>query len=105
MTVMIFAEDLGMELQGQGFNTTFTAIWMNNGMDGHAVTDVHTTSGGIIWIEPQNGMVIDLDENMDGMVGYRDGVNSPTIMPTEGMSEIEVYMDRDAAAMAGVPID
>ena len=100
-----FAEDLGMELQGQGFNTTFTALWMNNGMDGHAVTDVHTTSGGIIWIEPQNGMLIDLDENMDGMVGYRDGVNSPTIMPTEGMSEIEVYMDRDAASMAGVPID
>lgn len=100
-----FAEDLGMELQGQGFNTTFTALWMNNGMDGHAVTDVHTTSGGIIWIEPQNGMVIDLDENMDGMVGFRDGVNSPTVMTTEGMSEIEVYMDRDAAAMAGVPID
>ena len=100
-----FAHDLGMELQGQGFNTTFTAIWMNNGMDGHAVTDVHTTSGGIIWIEPQNGMVIDLDENMDGMVGFRDGVNSPTVMVTEGTSEIEVYMDRDAAAMAGVPID
>lgn len=101
-----FAEDLGMELQGQGFNTTFTLIWRDNGMTGHAVTDVHpTTSGGIVFIEPQNGMVIDLDENMDGMVGFRDGMHSPSTMLTEGMSEVEVYMDRDAAAMAGAPID
>jgi hypothetical protein len=101
-----FAHDLGMELQGQGFNTTFTLIWMNNGMDGHAVTDVHpTTSGGIIFVEPQNGMIIDLDENMDGMVGYRDGIHSMDIAETEGMSEIEVYMDKAAAEMAGAPID
>ena len=101
-----FAHDLGMELQDQGFDTTFTAIWRNNGMTGHAVTDVHpTTSGGIIFVEPQNGMIIDLDEDMDGMVGFRDGIHSDAIMNTEGMSEIEVYMDRDAAAMAGVPID
>ena len=100
-----FAEDLGMDLMDQGYDTTFTAIWMNNGMDGHAVTDVHTTSGGIIFIEPQNGMIIDLDEDMDGMVGYRDMTHSDTTMNTEGMSEIEVYMDRAEAAMAGVPID
>ncbi len=101
-----FAEELGMDLMGQGYDTTFTAIWRDGGMTGHAVTDVHpTTSGGIIFVEPQNGMIINLDENMDGMVGYRDGVNSPTVMATEGMTEIEVYMDRDAAAMAGVPID
>ena len=101
-----FAEELGMDLMGQGYDTTFTAIWRDGGMTGHAVTDVHpTTSGGIVFVEPQNGMIIDLDENMDGMVGYRDGVNSPTVMTTEGMTEIEVYMDRDAAAMAGVPID
>ena len=100
-----FAHELGMELQGQGFDTTFTAIWRNNGMNGHAVTDVHTTSGGIIFVEPQNGMIINLDEDGDGMVGYRDGTHSDAVMLTEGMSEIEVYMDRDAAAMAGVPID
>ena len=102
-----FAHDLGMELQGQGFNTTFTAIWRNDGMTGHAVTDVHPTgsSGGIIFVEPQNGMIINLDENMDGMVGYRDGIHSMAIVNTEGMSEVEVYMDRDAAAMAGVSID
>lgn len=28
-----------------------------------------------------------------------------TVMATEGMTEIEIYMDRDAAAMAGVPVD
>ena len=50
-------------------------------------------------------MIINLDENMDGMVGYRDGTHSDTTMLTEGMTEIEVYMDRDTAAMAGVPID
>ena len=100
-----FAEGLGMDLMDQGFDTTFTAIWMNNGMDGHAVTDVHTTSGGIIFIEPQNGMIINLDEDGDGMVGYRDNMHSETTMNTEGMTEIEVYMDRDSAAMAGVPVD
>lgn len=100
-----FAEDLGVELQGQEFNRTFTAIWRDNGMTGHAVTDVHTTSGGIVFIEPQNGMIIDLDENMDGMVGFRDGMHSPATMLTEGMSEIEVYMTRADAVMAGAPID
>ena len=101
-----FAHDLGMELAMQGFDTTFTAIWRNNGMTGHAVTDVHpTSSSGIVFVEPQNGMIINLDENMDGMVDYRDGTHSDTTMLTEGMTEIEVYMDRDAAAMAGVPID
>jgi len=101
-----FANDLQQELSMAGFNSTFTATWRNNGMNGHAVTDVHpTTSSGIIFIEPQNGMVINLDENMDGMVGYRDGMHSMAIMTTEGMSEIEVYMTRADAAMAGVPID
>ena len=100
-----FAEDLGMELQGQGFNRTFTAIWRDNGMTGHAVTDIHTTSGGIVFVEPQNGMVIDLDESMDGMVGFSDGMHLGTFMATEGMTHIEVYMDRDSATMAGAPID
>ncbi len=101
-----FAEELGMDLMDRGYNTTFTAIWRNGGMTGHAVTDVHpTSSSGIVFVEPQNGMIINLDENMDGMVGYRDNMHSDTTMTTEGMAEIEVYMDRDAAAMAGVPID
>ncbi len=101
-----FAHDLGVDLMGKGYDTTFTAIWRDNGMTGHAVTDIHpASSSGIVFVEPQNGMIIDLDENMDGMVGYRDGTHSDATMNTEGMSEIEVYMDRDAAAMAGVPID
>ena len=101
-----FAHDLQMELQGEGFNSTFTAIWRDGGMTGHAVTDVHpTTSGGIVFVEPQNGMIIDLDENMDGMVDYMDGAHSDTFMPTDGMTQVEVYMDRDGAAMAGVPVD
>lgn len=104
-----FANDLQMELQGQGFNSTFTTFWRRDMADmlvGHAVTDVHpTTSGGIVFVEPQNGMVIDLDESMDGMVTFSDGMHSMTFMANEGMSQIEVYMDRDSAAMAGVPID
>jgi hypothetical protein len=102
-----FAHDLERELNMAGFNSTFTAIWRNNGMTGHAVTDVHptTSSGGIVFIEPQNGMIIDLDENMDGMVGFSDGMHLGTFMATEGMTHIEVYMTRDDAVMAGAPID
>ena len=72
-------------------------------MSGHAVTDVHTSSGGIIFIEPQNGMFINLDENMDGKVGANVDMHSMTFMATEGMTQVEVYMDRDSAQMAGVP--
>lgn len=100
-----FANDLEQELDMAGYDATFTTLWRDNGMTGHAVTDVHTTSGGIIFVEPQNGMIIDLDESMDGMVGYRDGTHSDEIMLTEGMSEIEVYMDRNSAVMAGVTLD
>ena len=100
-----FAHDLERELEGQGFDATFTLIWRDNGMTGHAVTDVHTTSGGIVFVEPQDGMIIDLDEDGDGMVGFRDGVHSEAIMPTEGTSEIEVYMDQNDAVMVGVALD
>ncbi|OGI08632.1 MAG: hypothetical protein A3I68_01030 [Candidatus Melainabacteria bacterium RIFCSPLOWO2_02_FULL_35_15] len=101
-----FAHDLERELNMAGFNSTFTAIWRNRGMTGHAVTDVHpASSSGIIFIEPQNGMIINLDENMDGMVSYSDNMHSMTFMATEDMSQIEVYMTRADAAMAGVPID
>ena len=64
-----------------------------------------TPSGGIIFVEPQNGMVINLDENMDGMVGFSDGMHLRTFMATEGMTHIEVYMDRAAVVMAGAPVD
>lgn len=105
-----FANDLQQELSMAGYNSTFTATWrrdMAGMLVGHAVTDVHppTTSSGIIFIEPQDAMVIDLDDSMDGMVTYSDGTHSMTFMPNDGMSQIEVYMDRDSAAMAGVPID
>ncbi len=98
-----FAGDLGMELMDQGYDTSFTAIWRDGGMDGHAVTDIHNTSGGIIFVEPQTGMIINLDENMDRMVGANVDMHVDTFMPTEGMSQIEIYMSRDDAAMASVP--
>ena len=98
-----FAGDLGMELMDQGYDTTFTAIWTDMGQSGHAVTDVHASSGGIIFVEPQNGMIINLDEDMDHMVGVNIDMHVDTFMETEGMSQIEIYMDRDSAAMAGVP--
>jgi len=98
-----FAGDLGMELMDKGFDTSFTAIWRDGGADGHAVTDIHTTSGGIIFVEPQTGMIINLDENMDRMVGANIDMHVDTFMPTEGMSQIEIYMSRDDAAMAGAP--
>lgn len=101
-----FAHDLQQELAMAGFNSTFTAIWRNNGMTGHAVTDVHpSTSSGIIFVEPQNGMIINLDESMDGMVTFSDNMHSVIFMANEGMSQVEVYMTRADAAMAGVPID
>ncbi|GEM_PF-4827042 len=102
-----FASDLERELDGQGYDASFTLIWRHDGMNniGHAVTDVHPTGGGVIFIEPQTGMIIELDENMDGVVGFRDSTHSPATMLTEGMSEIEVYMDRAAAEVTGAPID
>jgi len=102
-----FANDLQQELSMAGFNSTFTAIWRDGGMTGHAVTDVHptTSSGGIIFVEPQTGMVINLDETMDGMVTFSDNMHSNTFMANEGMSQVEVYMTRTDAGMAGVPVD
>ncbi len=100
-----FANDLERELDNQGFDASFTLFWRNNGMDGHAVTDVHPADGMIIFIEPQSGMIIDLDEDGDGMIGFNDDMHSMTFMTTEGMSHIEVYMDLNGAVMAGAPID
>ncbi|OGI12944.1 MAG: hypothetical protein A3I68_07315 [Candidatus Melainabacteria bacterium RIFCSPLOWO2_02_FULL_35_15] len=100
-----FANDLERELDMAGYDSTFTLIWRDNGMTGHAVTDVHTADGGTIFVEPQDGMIINLDENMDGMVGFRDNMHSEAIAPTEGGAEIEVYMDQDSAVMAGVTLD
>lgn len=104
-----FAGDLEEELEGEGFNATFTAIWTDTDpksktVDGHALTDVHTPDGGIIWIEPQTGEIVDLDEDGDGKVMASDGKHSDDFMATEGMSQIEVYDSKDAAAMAGVPM-
>lgn len=102
-----FASDLEKELDEQGFDASFTLIWRNDGMTitGHAVTDVHTESGEIIFVEPQNGMIIDLDEDGDGIIGFNNDMHNMTVMATEGMSHIEVYMDLNGAIMAGAPID
>ncbi len=98
-----FSDDLGMELQTEGYDSTFTIIWQISGM-GHCVTDVHTTSGGILFIEPQTGMIINLDQDMDGQVMGFFNRHENTFMATEGMTHIEVYMDRDSAVKAGAPV-
>lgn len=100
-----FANDLERELDGQGFDASFTTLWRDNGMWGHCVTDVHSPDGMTIFVEPQNGMIIDLDEDGDGMVGSSDGTHSMNFMTTEGMTQVEVYMDQNSAVMAGVTLD
>ena len=103
-----FADDLEQELEGQGFMATFTASWTDDGsktVPGHALTDVHTPNGGIVWVEPQTGEIVDLDEDGDGQVMAADGTHSDEFMATEGMSQIEVYEDKSSAVMAGVPVD
>jgi len=102
-----FASDLEKELDSQGYDASFTIIYRNDGMTivGHAVTDVHPTRGAIIFVEPQNGMIIDLDEDGDGIIGFNDNMHNMIVMATEGMSHIEVYMDLNGAVMAGVRID
>lgn len=102
-----FASDLEIELDMQGYDASFTILYRNDGMavTGHAVTDVHTTSGEIIFVEPQNGMIIDLDEDGDGIIGFNNDMHNMTFMATEGMSHIEVYMDLNGAVTAGAPID
>jgi hypothetical protein len=102
-----FAGDLEQELEGQGFMSTFTAIWTDDGSEtvpGHALTDVHGP-GGVVWVEPQTGEIVDLDEDGDGNVMASDGTHSDEFMASEGMSQIEVYEDKAAAGKAGVPID
>ena len=103
-----FAGDLEEELEGEGFHATFTAIWTDDGSDpvpGHALTDVHSPDGGIVWVEPQTGEIVDLDEDGDGKVMASDGTHSDEFMATEGMSQVEVYEDKASAGKAGVPID
>ncbi len=102
-----FAGDLEEELEGQGFMSTFTATWTDDGSEtvpGHALTDVHGP-GGAVWVEPQTGEIVDLDEDGDGSVMASDGTHSDEFMAGEGMSQIEVYDDKAAAGKAGVPID
>jgi len=99
-----FASDLGTELGGQGFMTTFTAIWTDEGMSGHAITDVHPPGGGVIFVEPQTGDFVNLDGNDDGKVGVSNGRHSNTFMATEGDSRIEIYDSKDSAVMAGVSL-
>ena len=98
-----FADDLGTELGGQGFMTTFTAIWTDGGMSGHAITDVHPPGGGVIFVEPQTGDFVNLDGNGDGKVGV-GGKHSNTFMATEDDSRIEIYDSKDSAVMAGVKV-
>jgi hypothetical protein len=103
-----FANDLEQELGGGGFMATFTATWTDDGSDivpGHALVDVHAPGGGIAWVEPQTGEIVDLDEDGDGNVMAVDGAHKDDFTPTEGMSQIEIYPDRAAAGMAGVPVD
>lgn len=104
-----FADDLEQELEAEGFDATFTAIWTDDGsksdsVAGHALTDVHSPDGGIIWIEPQTGEIVSLDEDGDGKVMASDGKHNADFMASEGMSQIEVYDDKESASKAGVPM-
>lgn len=103
-----FAGDLEEELEGGGFMATFTAIWTDDGSNtvpGHALVDVHAPGGGVAWVEPQTGEIVDLDEDGDGNVMAVDGAHMDDFTPTEGMSQIEIYPDKADAGMAGVMID
>ena len=107
-----FADDLERWLQGLGYRSTYTQYVKYVGVNSsvidyiHAVTDVHLPDGTTIWIEPQNGRVINLDFDGDGQVEanvndpYRNGHH-----PTDDNAKIYVYDDAATAAANGAPRD
>ncbi len=103
-----FSDDLERNLTSVGYNSTWTSYWCYhaNGTPrtAHAVVDIHPPSGGIVFVEPQSGRIInnDLDFDGDGMIEYRTHHENNRV-DTDDRCEIEVYDNRATAQAAGVP--
>jgi len=115
-----FASDMEEALTEKGYDATLTVYlcWGENPdhsawnwlwtpgskwLSGHALTDVHSDDGGIIWVEPQTGEVgVDLDFDGDGSVEYSTEPGSDL---TDGEYRIEVYDDRKSCEGAGRRLD
>ena len=107
-----FASDMERWLQGLGYSATYTQYVKYKGVNSsdidyaHAVADVHLPDGSLLFIEPQNGRIINLDFDGDGMVEahenkmYRHGHH-----PTDNNAKIYVYDDAATAAANGAPRD
>ena len=105
-----FAENLEKNLTALGYNATWTAYWCYGGAGNpastaHAVTDVHLNDGRTVFIEPQTGMIINMDMDGDGVVEVNNGAYTPgqNIGQTDDNCKISVFESRAAAAAAGVP--
>ena len=105
-----FAHDLERNLTTLGYNATWTVYWCYGGVGNpaptaHAVTDVHLNDGRTVFIEPQNGMIINMDMDGDGVVEVNNGGYTPgqNMGQTDDNCKISVFSDRAAAAAAGVP--
>jgi hypothetical protein len=89
-----FSRDLERHLQMEGFHATVTAINAGSGPQrfGHMIVDVHI-DGTAWWIEPQNGLPYELDDDGDGDVETRPrGGLGP---PSEGGQSIEVFENHE----------
>lgn len=116
-----YAGDLERALTAMGYDATFTfiivyvenpkwtaenAAWTAKMIEdedqNHCVTDVHSPQG-VVWIEPQSGEIISLDQDGDGKVGT---ANAAGTAMTEGNTRVEVYDSQAAAEAAnGGPFD
>ncbi len=102
-----FADDLERNLTAAGYHATYTYYWcVGPPAFGHAITDVHTPDGGIVWVEPQTGKVVNIDFDGDGKTETRNGehVNNLNAV-TDDNCAIEVFESAAAAAAAGTPRD
>lgn len=105
-----FADDFEKYLENKTYDATFTLFWCWDGVSstvsGHAVTDVHASDGTLVFIDPQNGAILNMDMDGDGVV---ETINHhPTdnkFTPTDDNCQIEVYGSRAEAAAAGNPMD
>ena len=101
-----FANALERNLTALGYNATYTVYWCTRGAtrSGHCVTDVHAPDGTLVFIEPQNNRIVNLDFDGDGVVETRNH-HPAGIMNTDDDCAIEVYEDVAAATAAGAPRD
>ena len=102
-----FANALERNLTALGYNATYTVYWCtrpDGSRPGHCVTDVHSTDGTLVFIEPQTGRIVNLDFDGDGRVEARNHHPAGRVN-TDDNCAIEVYEDSAAAAAAGAPRD